>query len=164
MKACPDAVLAARALLAEVTPLRADCGRVCGAACCESLEGEETGMLLFPGEEALYRELPGFTLRRAALGWLLVCSGRCLRSQRPLSCRLFPLLPGGDGTVMDLRAAAVCPLARQGMEAFAPAFTEAVAAAGKLLRQDAAQRAFLERLQAEQDEWRRLCGAFRAGL
>ncbi len=50
-----DALFAARSLLEEVTPLKSDCGRICGAACCASLEGEETGMLLFPGEEALYR-------------------------------------------------------------------------------------------------------------
>ena len=51
------ALFAARKILEEVTPLKADCGRVCGAACCASLEGEETGMLLFPGEEALCRHV-----------------------------------------------------------------------------------------------------------
>ena len=35
----------ARELLAGITPLKTDCGRVCGARCCRSLEGEETGML-----------------------------------------------------------------------------------------------------------------------
>ena len=41
----------ARALLENLTPLRTDCGKVCGSACCKSLDAEETGMLLFPGEE-----------------------------------------------------------------------------------------------------------------
>ena len=46
-----DAVLlAAREKLNNVTPLRRDCGRVCSAACCRPLGGEETGMLLFPME------------------------------------------------------------------------------------------------------------------
>ena len=34
----------ARKLLAEVTPLKTDCGRVCGARCCRPMEGEETGI------------------------------------------------------------------------------------------------------------------------
>ncbi len=49
-----DKLEKAREILAEVTPLKTDCGKVCGARCCRSLEGEETGMLLFPGEEAYY--------------------------------------------------------------------------------------------------------------
>ena len=44
----------AREKLKELTPLKADCGRVCGARCCAPLEGEETGMLLFPGEAEAY--------------------------------------------------------------------------------------------------------------
>ena len=35
-----DALKKAREILAEVTPLRTDCGKVCGARCCRSLEGE----------------------------------------------------------------------------------------------------------------------------
>ena len=46
-----EAVEQARALLETLTPLKRDCGRLCGARCCRSLEGEETGMVLFPGEE-----------------------------------------------------------------------------------------------------------------
>ena len=46
----------AREKLKDVTPLKRDCGRVCGAACCRSPEGEETGMLLFPGEEEYFRK------------------------------------------------------------------------------------------------------------
>ena len=58
-----DAVRAARELLRDVTPLKTDCGKVCGARCCRSLEGEETGMLLFPGEEEEYRNREGWSLR-----------------------------------------------------------------------------------------------------
>ena len=50
-----DALFHAREKLNSVTPLKRDCGRVCGSRCCDSLEGEETGMLLFPGEDTLYR-------------------------------------------------------------------------------------------------------------
>ena len=48
----PEAVLAARTLLGPLTPLQSDCGRLCGGACCQG--DEQTGMLLFPGEDALY--------------------------------------------------------------------------------------------------------------
>ncbi len=64
----------ARELLAEVTPLKSDCGRVCGARCCASLEGEETGMLLFPGEEDFYEELDGWRILPAGKELLLICS------------------------------------------------------------------------------------------
>ena len=151
----------ARTLLESVTPLRADCGRCCGAACCASLEGEETGMLLFPGEERLCGDQPGFSVRTLVDGRkLLVCAGRCDRAARPLACRLFPLLPvirNGEVRVeTDARAAAVCPLADGGPDALLPAFAEAVAAAGRTLYEDGTQRAFLLRLTEEQDELLRL--------
>ncbi len=151
----------ARALLAEVTPLRKDCGKICGAACCSSLEGEETGMLLFPGEEKQYQEFPGGHLRRTEAGeWLLICSGKCERDARPLSCRVFPLLPVlRDGEIraeMDLRAGAVCPLSRRGKTALDPDFTETVRKAGNLLAESETQRAFLEKLSRLQEEMREL--------
>lgn len=153
------AVLTARALLASLTPLKGDCGAYCGAVCCAARPGEEeSGMLLFPGEEALYRDQQGFRLIPAAQGQLLVCEGRCSRDSRPLSCRLFPLLPllreGGVRVAMDERARGVCPLAVQGVRALDPAFVEAVRAAGEALAADADQRAFLTALTREQDSWR----------
>ena len=155
-----DALLSAREILNDVTPLHTDCGRVCGARCCRSLEGEETGMLLFPGEEAFYQGRAGWTLRDAPAGKLAVCPGRCERSERPLACRLFPLIPvERDGEIraaVDQRAGAVCPLARQGRSAMAPAFAEAVRKAGEILAADAEQRAFLAALAAEQRELREL--------
>ena len=60
-----EAVMRARELLQTLTPLRRDCGGVCGAACCAPDEDGQGGMLLFPGEEALYQPLPaGFSLRQ----------------------------------------------------------------------------------------------------
>ena len=87
------AVSAAREKLKNVTPLKKDCGRVCGARCCRPLEGEETGMLLFPGEAEAYADREGWVVRQAAQGDIVVCPGTCDREERPLSCRLFPLLP-----------------------------------------------------------------------
>ena len=118
-------------------------------------------MLLFPGEEACYAGKPGWTVRDTAMGRMTVCPGRCVREERPLACRMFPLLPvpGRDGEVrarVDLRARAVCPLARQGIEAMDPAFIAAVKEAGECLLEDAEQAAFLEALAGEQEELRQL--------
>ena len=161
----PASVEQARALLEDVTPLRTDCGTVCRGACCASLPGDETGMLLFPGEEELYRELPGYTMKQTEAGTLLICSGRCERSERPLSCRLFPLLPlvrtDGVKVATDARARAVCPLAREGKDALQREFVAAVRQAGQLLAQDEGQRAFLMQLTQQQDELKALRRQFR---
>ena len=155
------AVAAAREKLKSVTPLKKDCGRICGARCCRSLEGEETGMLLFPGEAEAYADREGWTVRETARGAMAVCPGTCNRNDRPLSCRLFPLLPlRGDAgkirVVTDLRARAVCPLARQGKSALDPAFIEAVREAGELLARDGRQAGFLNVLAEEQEELKKL--------
>lgn len=162
------AVRAAREKLKSLTPLKRDCGRICGAACCRSHEGEETGMLLFPGEEDLYTEKPGWTIRETAMGPMAICPGRCERDERPLACRLFPMLPAvtEDGEVrasVDLRAKAVCPLARQGRTAMDPAFAEAVREAGIILAGEREQAAFLKRVQEEQEELKRLRKALGGG-
>ena len=151
------AVAAARERLSRATPLKMDCGRVCGARCCRPLEGEETGMLLFPGEAEAYAGKPGWEVRGTARGDLLLCPGTCDRAERPLSCRLFPLLPliGDDGEIRvatDERARAVCPLARQGRSAMDPAFIEAVREAGEILAQSDEQAVFLDMLAEEQTE------------
>lgn len=150
----------ARALLRDVTPLKSDCGLCCGHRCCESAEAEATGMLLFPGEEAYYAGRPGYTLREARQGTLLICDGSCRREERPLACRMFPLLPvvreDGVKVAVDLRAKSVCPLARQGRSAMSEAFIQSVREAGRLLCEDEAQRTFLLMLTHTQDEWKAL--------
>ena len=150
----------AREKLAETTPLKTDCGKICGARCCRSLEEEETGMLLFPGEEEAYRGKLGWKLRETAAGILAVCPGSCDRNERPLACRIFPLLPvireGAVKTAADQRARAVCPLLRQGIRGTDPAFRDAVREAGRILAEDPEQREFLEMLTAEQDELKAL--------
>ena len=80
-----EAVMEARKLLSQVTPLKRDCGRYCGGACCEPDEDGQGGMLLFPGEEALYQELPeGFTLMQDDAvvpdALLISCEGYCERT------------------------------------------------------------------------------------
>ena len=156
----------ARTMLQDVTPLRMDCGLVCGGACCRSLPGERTGMLLFPGEEAYYRGKAGYDLLETPTGPLLICHGACERAERPLSCRLFPLLPvireDGVRVAMDARARAACPLAAQGVRGLSEDFVEAVRQAGQALLADDTQQAFLRRLTKEQDELRALQKQFGA--
>ncbi len=160
------AVSAAREKLNQATPMKTDCGRVCGARCCSPLEGEETGMLLFPGEAEAYAGKPGWTVRNTARGDLVICPGTCERAERPLSCRLFPLLPvigddGGIRVVTDLRAKAVCPLARQGKSAMDPAFIDAVREAGEILARNDEQAVFLDLLAEEQEQLKELRSKFK---
>ena len=95
-------VLRARALIGERTPLQSDCGKLCGAACCQPDEDGQGGMYLFPGEETL---LPG---AGGDFAPIYTCAGTCAREERPLACRIFPLTPvkkeNGWGVKMDVRA------------------------------------------------------------
>ena len=88
-------------------------------------------------------ELSGLSVRPAADGAdLLICTGRCDRRLRPLSCRIYPLYPqiGADGRVRaryDPRAWAQCPLSReQAHVRLQPAFVRAVRRVGRLLQND----------------------------
>lgn len=160
----PEKLHQARALFDELTPLTTDCGRLCGGRCCQPMEGENTGMLLFPGEEQHYAGLEGYVIHSAPSGMLLTCSGSCCREDRPLSCRLFPLLPllraDGVKVAVDLRAKPVCPLAQQGKSALRQDFVEAVRACGQLLAEDPLQRSFLAQLTAQHDELKALRARF----
>ena len=151
----PAAVLAARELLCDLTPLKTDCGRLCAGACCQG--DEATGMLLFPGEEALYarcafgRVLPAEFSLGGEEARLFVCSGTCDRENRPLACRLFPLFLKfkDDGTTklrLDSRARAVCPLCDYGIRALDSEFKQAARKAYDLLLEDARCAAYLREL------------------
>ena len=148
-------VLAARDLLSSLTPLKTDCGALCAHACCAG--DEETGMLLFPGEETLYEGCAFGKVIAAdfSLGGqearLFVCSGRCEREGRPLACRLFPLFlaflkNGGTKVRIDDRARAVCPLCDYGMTGLDQEFVQAARKAYDLLLEDESCRAYLKDL------------------
>ena len=133
-----------------VTPLKKDCGALCGRACCR---GDKTkGMLLFPHERTALRVIEANGLRCA------VCGGTCARAERPLACRMFPFFPltdrNGRVTVgIDRRAFGVCPLARQWQNVrFSKVFLRRVLAAGQLLARDPECRAFIESISAEIEE------------
>jgi len=114
----------ARALLRRVTPLRFDCGRLCGAACCKG--DEKTGMKLFFGEETVLTDAPDFAILSSggkSADSVAVCGGVCDRKTRPTACMMFPLYPylrEMDGrTVIDVvpdpRASSVCPIVYEGL-------------------------------------------------
>ena len=148
-------VLAARELLYSLTPLKTDCGALCANACCAG--DDETGMLLFPGEDALYDACTFGRVIAAdfSLGGeqakLFVCSGRCERENRPLACRLLPLFlaflkNGGTKVRIDDRARAVCPLCDYGMAGLDQEFADAARKAYDLLLEDEGCRAYLRDL------------------
>ncbi len=148
-------------LLETETPLRFDCGRLCRAACCQ-VSPELPGMFLFPGEEALFESLTGFTLSVAELpGYggvrLLSCEGACDRLQQPLSCRVFPLAPlvrGESVSIrLDPRGRAVCPLCLQSESGLSLGFRAAVTEAFCLLWKTKAGKAFLAALSAHLDDF-----------
>lgn len=111
------------AQIGSLTPINADCGRLCGGKCCEVTE-EITGMYLFPFENAMYENMPqwgeiydtDFSYGDEKYIDLFTCDGTCERDKRPLSCRIFPLAPykkrGGKlEIIMDPRGKGLCPLA-----------------------------------------------------
>lgn len=139
-------------LLEKVTPLREDCGALCGKLCCRPVR-PETGIYLFPGEEAMLRgteEWLEWTEQQAQEydfppSWrgpvyFVRCHGHCPREKRPLQCRFFPLtahyLPEGH-LVLIWETVALpyrCPLLG-GRFPLEQAFIEAVAKAWELLLQ-----------------------------
>jgi hypothetical protein len=118
-------------LLNEVTPLPADCGRLCGSICCAEWE-KGVGMYLLPGEEVMFdRTEKWLTWQEHSAdeyefcpSWrgstcFVICRGVCPRNQRPFACRTFPvspyLTPGGSLEMhLDDAAIPVCPLVQTG--------------------------------------------------
>lgn len=114
-------------LLEDVTPLRVDCGQLCDSVCCKEWD-QGVGMYLLPGEEVM------FTGQEDWIEWeehdtadyefcpswqgkvkFLRCKGHCPRSNRPLACRVFPLMPyltpqGQLQLRFDRELGQICPL------------------------------------------------------
>lgn len=104
-------------LLDNITPIKADCGKLCQSACCKG--DEDTGMYLFPYEEIMYGTNENwikiydsdFIFNKKPVK-IAICSGKCDRKKRPLSCRIFPLFKLNGKISIDTRAKKICPLAR----------------------------------------------------
>ncbi len=104
--------------LDNLTPVPFDCGELCGKLCCQG--DDESGMYLFPGEEKLFFGNDNFSVLKTDIESgtravnLLVCHGPCKRTDRPLSCRIFPLVPlyrkGCTLEIIQDPRARICPL------------------------------------------------------
>ena len=148
-----------RRTLGRFTPLRTDCGVLCGERCCGG--DSETGMLLFPGEPTT------LAVQCAGERRVAVCRGTCERRRRPLSCRLFPVLPVRDAggrvrVAVDLRGGGLCPLVQAAREVrFSQRFLHRVRRAGEALYADGDCRRFLTQALAEGEETAHLFEIFR---
>lgn len=142
----------ARALLNDVTPLKTDCGLLCGHACCLPDEDGQGGVYLFPGEKAITGNWGDIVPSEMLPGMpadMLICKSMCDRDLRPLACRFFPLTPiklkSGKWSVrMDRRAFALCPLCPHGANGLDPAFVQAAKEAINLIAADLEGLQFLE--------------------
>lgn len=141
----------------STTPLFVDCGKLCNGACCESSDEEETGMYLFPGEEVLFKNNPDFKIIRSEFQYrekytnILICKGTCDRDFRPLSCRIFPIIPyikkGKFELIFDPRAKSVCPLVElTDFSQLDPNFIKKTESVIRLLMKFSEPRQFLEGL------------------
>jgi len=140
-------------IMGDLTPLKADCGKLCSQACCKG--DENTGMRLFPFEES---ELPVKILDNGVR--MVVCDGKCDRTKRPLACRIFPFFPTVDerGKVFvepDFRGARLCPLISHSDEIiFDKRFFNALKKVGKILAKDEACLEFLREATEEIDTYK----------
>ena len=119
-----------------------NCGRLCDGLCCR---GDCKGMWLYPYEDELFADKEGFEICETEGNYgypMVICSGECDRSERPLACRIFPLFPlvfEEDGKVQikvvyDPRAG-MCPLAKENRQ-LDPTFVKEVRKAARYLIRD----------------------------
>ena len=137
-------------LLGDVTPLSYDCGLLCSRVCCKGGDGD--GMLLFPGEREFFDSKEGYkVMTDAEYGYdYVVCTAACERTERPLSCRIFPYFfyVRSDGALTvspDIRAAEKCPLTGNGIDV-SKSFLRRLRMCAKLLETDGETVDFLRRM------------------
>lgn len=157
-------------LFDKKTPIPADCGQLCGKACCQ---GEDCGMYLFPGEKKVFQLLdPEWAkIENSDFEYsynnktkkvpLILCNGKCDRYQRPLACRIFPLTPYLDKTgklsvITDPRAKSLCPLANNlQLSDYDSTFVKNVYRAFTILSSNKEFYAFLDTYSRHLDEYLR---------
>lgn len=156
-----------------ITPLKKDCGMLCGGRCCKDDGTGESGMYLFPGEKEVYKLLSPDWLKVEKSEFtytsdgkehnvpIAICSGTCDRFERPLACRIFPLTPHPDGKgnieiIVDPRAKKLCPLARNfELSDFESEFVDNVGKAFRLLMKNRHVRDFMTAYGEYLDEFGR---------
>lgn len=137
----------AKGVIGDHTPLKVDCGQLCDCACCKG--DDETGMILFPHEKT------EFSIKVGKGYELAVCDGSCQRSNRPLSCMIFPFFPciDKDGNIEakpDLRGKFICPMLSHMDEIrFDRVFLRRVARLGRILSRDGECRELMVKISEE---------------
>ncbi len=148
-----------------LTPVPFDCGALCGKLCCQG-DGE-SGMYLFPGEERLFAGKENFSVLQTDFTVsgravpLLICHGPCRRTERPLACRIFPLVPlyrkGSTLEIIRDPRASFCPLThRAAADCIDPRFIREVRRTFRLLLHIPAVAAYLDALSYVLEDYRRL--------
>ncbi len=162
-------------LLDRVSPLDTDCGKLCGAACCTQsyADGEEMGIFLMPGEEALFGPEDDAWLERThesaedlgfPASWVesvafVHCKTPpvCPREKRPIQCRTYPLTPHLDAeghltlVYNDLDMPYRCPLIEEQIP-LNDDFVEATLKAWDMLIQDPRVRDLVREDSIEREE------------
>ena len=124
-------------LLDKATPVPFDCGKICGAACCQQNEELDMVIILMPGEERMINrkedwlhiteedrkdyDLPESWGDRVMIAR---CDGpeNCRRVERPIQCRIFPMMAvvDSDGEVEivenDFALPYICPIIEEEAE------------------------------------------------
>ncbi len=155
-------------LFDKVTPIKADCGKLCNKACCK---GDDSGMYLFPGENKVYDLLSPEWIKIEKSDFyynfngkkknvpIAMCKGKCDRYQRPLACRIFPLTPYLDENgelciITDPRAKSICPMAKlMKKDEFDGKFVKNVERTFKLLMKNPEFKAFMKDYSAYISEY-----------
>ncbi len=147
--------------IGSLTPISADCGKLCNAKCCNGDEND--GMIVFPGEENLLKAHGYKTVLSEMNGhpvYFTSCNGKCNRVYRPLSCRIFPLAPtlrnGKLEIISDPRVKYICPLLLS--DSVEEKFKTAVMRAFSHLIEDEKVREMLEHYTEVLDEYDKFTG------
>lgn len=154
--------------IGEATPLyHADCGELCHGICCQG--DEDTGMYLYPFEEQCYpKKNHWYRIIESEFVYdqhcvkILTCPGQCLRSERPLACRIFPLAPYQKNREeplkirIDPRSFSMCPLADQTLRSqIDPMFYQRVSRALHYLNCYEPIHQFIVEMSYQMDEYER---------
>lgn len=141
-------------LLNDVTPLSADCGKICNKACCKG--DDNIGMLLFPSEKSKLE------VKENANGRFVICNGKCNRNDRPLSCMIFPFFPILDENekikvALDYRGYSVCPLIKNAnIVKFNHLFLRRLRVVGNILIKDEKCKEFIKNISKEIEDSKEL--------
>jgi hypothetical protein len=149
------------------TPLKYDCGMLCGKKCCSG--DKDAGMHLYPGEETLLSQKHDFLVVRKDFFndneiSFAVCNGNCDRRYRPLACRIYPLVPyiddkGRLNIIEDPRARYICPLLLNLKEIrIERSFFRRITEVFRLLTQDTEIKAYITALSSVLVEYSKFMG------